>query len=426
MKETLVTLVTIMLLILPSQSISGTQKITFSENTKIQSNLQIIDILQQVDELILYEYLNGLLKFGPRYTETKNCSLAAEYIYNEFEKLGLYTYYENWKFIRYQDRNVVAMLNGTKSDAVFIICAHYDTVKKSPGANDNGAGVASMLTIAKILSNYSFNHTIKFIAFSGHEQGTFGSYANAKNAYKQNKNIIAAINLDMIGNVTKGDKTIVVSHTDRSEWMYHFFKEINQKYGKYIDLKVQPLFNYRADSQAFIDYGYDAVTLFQFEMLEYKYWHSPKDTIDKINFTYLSKVTKLVLAGIVEFAEKPIDVQVRIVTPYEGCIYFSEHFCLPLPGFNIWLSQVRGITYILKSAPVQINITTAEEISSVSFYIDDSLFARKNKPPYTVRIDKFTFPGFFTRFGKHRVKILVCTNNGKTASDEMDIFIIKL
>jgi hypothetical protein len=160
--------------------------------------------------------------------------------------------------------------------------------------------------------------------------------------------------------------------------------------------------------------------------LEYKYWHSPKDTIDKINFTYLSKVTKLVLAGIVEFAEKPIDVQVRIVTPYEGCIYFSEHFCLPLPGFNIWLSQVRGITYILKSAPVQINITTAEEISSVSFYIDDSLFARKNKPPYTVRIDKFTFPGFFTRFGKHRVKILVCTNNGKTASDEMDIFIIKL
>ena len=49
-----------------------------------------------------------------------------------------------------------------------------------------------------------------------------------------------------------------------------------------------------------------------------------EDTIEKINYNYLVKVIKLILATAIKIANKPIDVQVRIVTPYEGYIYLFD------------------------------------------------------------------------------------------------------
>ena len=128
-----------------------------------------------------------------------------------FTRWGLSVEFHNWTFDDFTDRNVVATLPGTdtSSNAIFIFCAHHDTVAISPGADDDGSGVAAVLATAKILSQYSFNYTIRFITFSGEEDGLYGSYMYAHNASQRGDNIVAVIDADMIGyaNTTEGGRT---------------------------------------------------------------------------------------------------------------------------------------------------------------------------------------------------------------------------
>ncbi|GAI52836.1 unnamed protein product, partial [marine sediment metagenome] len=109
------------------------------------------------------------------------------------------------------------------------------------------------LAIAKIMSHYSFNHTIRFIAFSGEEVGTYGSFTYARDAYGRCDNIVAVINADMIGyaNTTDGGKILRFSQSERSTWVAEFAKTICGKYMDLIDLFVELIPNHRgADHQS--------------------------------------------------------------------------------------------------------------------------------------------------------------------------------
>ena len=115
-----------------------------------------------------------------------------------------------WKYLTFISWNVEATLPGLNgnNEEIYIVSAHYDSVPSTPGADDNAAGVAAVLSAAKILSQYEFNQTIRFVCFSGEEQGLLGSEEYAKEAYNNNENLISTINLDMIGySETEEDKT---------------------------------------------------------------------------------------------------------------------------------------------------------------------------------------------------------------------------
>ena len=62
-------------------------------------NDDIVNILNQVNESLVSYYLEELVKFGPRYTGSESCSEAAEYLFDEFEKLDLDVYYDYYEFI---------------------------------------------------------------------------------------------------------------------------------------------------------------------------------------------------------------------------------------------------------------------------------------------------------------------------------------
>jgi len=152
----------------------------------------IIDIIEQVNETMYLGYLENITAFGPRVTGTTECYEAGDYIYSEFESMGLDVRFHNWNYEGYQDRNVEATLRGTNqtSDEIYIICAHFDSVPDSPGADDNGGGVAAVLSAANILSQYPFNHTVRFITFSGEEQWMLGSHEYVREAYDMKMTII--------------------------------------------------------------------------------------------------------------------------------------------------------------------------------------------------------------------------------------------
>jgi hypothetical protein len=393
------------------------------------NNVNITELINAVNESILQYYLEKFVSFGPKDTGSDNCKHAAEWIKQELEYLGLYTYYDDWKFIKAKDRNVIGLKNGTNpaSDAVIVICAHYDTIGNSPGANDDGSGVAAMLTIANITSNYFLNHTIRFTAVSGEEIGTFGSLADAQRAYKQDENIYAVLSMDMIGNTTStsAGQSIIMVAPERAEWITTYSEEVAEKYKDDIGISIQASPNYRSDHHSYIDYGYDAVGYVQSNPDQYHWMHKPEDTIDKINFSYLAKGTKLVLATAVELACKPIDVQIRIQTPYEGYIHLGKYPLLRLPGFNLVREGIRGMTYIIGKSPVKVNITTEEEIQYVVYVIDGDVWALIREPPYEWTIQATPY-SFFPIRGKHTLSVGVLTSSGKIVYDEMDIFVLRI
>lgn len=114
-----------------------------------------------------------------------------------------------------QHRNVMAVLPGldTSDHAVVIIESHLDsrcegvcdTLCKAQGIDDNGSGTALVIELARVMSKYSFNHTIVFAANIGEEQGLYGAEAFAD--YVQQNNIVvkAVLNNDIVGGVLCGN-----------------------------------------------------------------------------------------------------------------------------------------------------------------------------------------------------------------------------
>jgi len=417
----------IVVLILPFQSTIGLKHdIHKTDDSQIfaqNPDLDIVSMINQINYSILYGYLDKVVSFGIRHVESENVSKASGYINEEFQKLGLDSYIEKWEYPRYSCQNVVGTLNGTNpsSDAVFILTAHLDTIGDSVGANDDGSGVATLLTIANITSKFKFNHTIKFVIVSGEEIGTYGSFEYAKKAYNRNENIILNLNIDMIGNSTCGN--IIQAYTpERSHQFFYYTKEIEEIYENYIDMQTQLSSHDLADSNSFVDYGYDTITFSQPRMFDYPL-HSSQDTPEKITYPYFENVTKLILATTAELANKEIDVQVRFVTPKEGMIYIFNKPIHKLPGFNLHYLRIRAMTYLIGRSLARINITTNEEIISVMYKINgitDYNLVFFNAP-YDWKIQK---PGMtlFRLRGIHKIGVYVHTITGKTAYDEMDIY----
>jgi hypothetical protein len=109
--------------------------------------------------------------------------------------------------------NVIAWLPGKTPNRLVIIGGHYDSrttnvfdnTSDAPGGNDAGAQSAVVLELARMLAGHRFDATIVFIAFSGEEQGLFGSGSIAANLtrYFESPTVIAMLNTDIPG----GDNT---------------------------------------------------------------------------------------------------------------------------------------------------------------------------------------------------------------------------
>jgi len=267
----------------------------------------VISILEQVDESMFLSYEENLTANGPRVTGSAACVAAAEYMYNEFQNMGLAVRYHHWNNGGYSSDNVEATLNGTdeSSSDIYIICAHYDTVSSSIGADDDTSGTAAVLVAASIMSQYQYNHTIKFVAFSGEEEGLLGSEVYAQEAATQGWDIIGVLNCDMISYAITSDdgNNLVVYENTASQWLYTYTGDVNEEYADYIG----PLTLHAGGTSSGSDHyyfwqnGFSAIFYFEYEMTPY--YHGPDDTIDHINLTYAAKNIRLILATLAELAE---------------------------------------------------------------------------------------------------------------------------
>src|SRR6476661_3099955 len=115
--------------------------------------------------------------------------------------------------------NAMAILKGTDStdNRIYLISGHLDSrvtdvmnrTDQAPGANDDGSGVAAVMECARIMSKHRFPATIIFVAVSGEEQGLLGSGYLADKAKKENWNIDAMLNNDIVGSNNSNETNII-------------------------------------------------------------------------------------------------------------------------------------------------------------------------------------------------------------------------
>lgn len=269
-------------------------------------NPDLIELILQVDEATVLSYLEGLVSFGPRVTGTPACEDAADYIYDTFAGMDLEVRYDPWSYAGYSGDNVEATLPGEdpSSDEIYVVCGHYDSVTGSPGADDNASGTVAAIVAAQIMSQYAFNHTIRFVGFSGEEQGLLGSHEYVEEVFQNGDNIVAALNADMISYAeTDYDRTQVkIYHDTPSYWLVTFTDGVASDYYDYINLDIIPSGSSGgSDHASFWEFDYDAI--FYHEYHFNPYYHSPQDVIANIDLLYATRVCRLVLATLAELAE---------------------------------------------------------------------------------------------------------------------------
>ena len=268
-------------------------------------NSTIFEMIQKVNASTLENHVQTIQDFGPHPTGSKTLDKVGEYIYHKLVDMDLTVRYDEWRYKLRRGKNIEATLFGSgSSDGIVIVCAHYDSVFISPGADDDGSGVAAVLTMADIMCEYEFNSTVKFVLFSGEEQGLLGSHEYAKEAHKDEDHILGVVCLDGIGyaETIKEEHTIKNYADEHSDWIYDLSKNITVEYRDYVDLDIVRFPNERiSDHHSFYERGF-ATSYF----LEYSldpFYHTSEDTIDKMNMLYLTKVCRLALGTVAGMAE---------------------------------------------------------------------------------------------------------------------------
>lgn len=117
-------------------------------------------------------------------------------------------------------KNLIITKTGTVYPNIYvIICGHYDTIT-GPGVSDNGSGTSILLEAARILKDVPTEYSVKFIHFSGEEQGLIGSNHYVNNVVFNNNvrqlNLKVVFNIDQVGGKLSNPSNTIVCESDQS------------------------------------------------------------------------------------------------------------------------------------------------------------------------------------------------------------------
>ncbi|URD61014.1 M28 family peptidase [Sphingomonas sp. KRR8] len=320
----------------------------------------------QVSQQRIHDTVARLVAFGTRHTlssqtdKKRGIGAAVRWAEAELKKNGLQTL-QTCDTVTQPPRvptptrvcNAVGIQRGTeRPNDVVIITGHIDSRvtdvmnvnAEEPGANDDGSGTAAVLESARVLSKQKFPGTIVYAALSGEEQGLLGGKILADYAKAQGWNVIANLNNDIIGNSCGSDGVcndkVVRVFSEGPRWQGHeeLARQIRSLGGendapsrnlsRFLDRLAERLpgigldvmqvwrndrFGRGGDHTEFLNNGFPAVR-FSVAVENYDQQHQDLrtengkvygDTIDKMDFPYLTKVVKLNTAALAAIASAP-------------------------------------------------------------------------------------------------------------------------
>lgn len=248
---------------------------------------------------------------------------ATQFAYEFLAARGLAVSYHNWSECDIANRNVVGEKIGVELPGeIVLVTAHLDSTSEggvAPGADDDASGSVAVLTLAEILAPYQFQRTLRFVLFTGEEQGLCGSEVYARQAAGANVNIVAVYNMDMIA-WDSDSEPIVRLHTRTTNHpgyaadlaIANTFISVVEQYGlgEALTPIVAPDAVDQSDTFSFWDNGYAGILAIEDDddvTGDFNpYYHSTADRVSALNPTYFANFVKAgvgtaaLLAGLVQ------------------------------------------------------------------------------------------------------------------------------
>ncbi|MBD3334963.1 MAG: M20/M25/M40 family metallo-hydrolase [Candidatus Eisenbacteria bacterium] len=282
-----------------------------------------------VDTDTLMAVVQRLQDLGTRRSDLSGAREAEAILH---EKLRSYGYDDVWlmDYNTWSD-NVVARKTGTVlPDEVIVVGGHYDSISRdgaAPGADDNATGTAATLEAARLLAEGDFQRTIIFCGFSGEEQGLVGSEAFAAWAADQGMNIVAMINMDMLGYRASGDAIdLDLISRDMAQELVDYVQSAAPLYVPELPVVEGHLSGGDSDHSSFLRHGYQAVFFFEDSDRYSPYIHTAQDRIgislnDEAFFTLCVRAAVATVASLAEpftidIAHDALDADQDPLQPY--------------------------------------------------------------------------------------------------------------
>jgi hypothetical protein len=302
-----------------------TEPIEYKNDSKLppfQYTSEVEDIVASVDEEVFKGYIQDLEDFVTRNGSTDEYYDACLYVISKFEEYG-YTAELDEFYVYYYGKdcwNVVAEKPGAVNPGeIYLITGHLDSTAGepwtqeplAPGADDNASGSANVLEAARVMKDYDFENTVRFICFGAEEIGLYGSEHYAENAYEKGENIQGVVNLDMIIYAPQGYETLWVAYNSTSQDLAEYYETSAATYVPELDVDIEyaPGMVY-SDHAPFWDYGYAAILGIEEAIFDdHPYYHTTDDLLAHY-LEYFPFGTNVAKASIATLAS--------LAVPYEG------------------------------------------------------------------------------------------------------------
>jgi hypothetical protein len=283
------------------------------------------------------EYLASQ-ELGGRYPATIGDTLASDFIVGELRSLKLKPivkgkkkkgYFHDFTYGKTEKRtthNIIAVLPGTDKrlrNEYIVVGSHYDhlglggegsgsrrpdTIAVHPGADDNASGDAVVLQLAKHFKKVRSPRSIIFAFFGAEEQGLVGSkffleWMNKEDEKRINlpankKNIVAMVNLDMVGRMR--DNAMSVSGTGTSSGFKAIVENIAEQTGLHVTCIADGYGP--SDHASFVAAEIPVLFLTTGGHMEY---HTPGDVPSTLNYDGMQQTLEYTQELITRLAEMP-------------------------------------------------------------------------------------------------------------------------
>jgi carboxypeptidase Q len=202
-------------------------------------------------------------------------------------------------------RNIVGEIPGSDyPEQVVVLGAHLDSWDLGTGAVDDGFGVAAVLGSAKAILSAGIKpkRTIRFILFTGEEQGLLGSRAYLKQHQAEVRNFVCAVVLDWgSGPITRFP---LAGHDEFAAPMQELFRSSKAL----ASVTTSPGYLTFTDAYSFTLAGIPGIAPLQDSPNYTMVGHSAADTLDKVNESTLNQDTAMMASMAIWIADYPIRI----------------------------------------------------------------------------------------------------------------------
>lgn len=240
-----------------------------------------------------------------------------DYLHESLQQAGYEVTEQTYSVAGHEVKNLdVSLVGSDAADGVVIVGAHYDSVARTVGADDNATGVAATLALARLLRGSKFRRTVRFVFFVNEEPPYFqtdamGSLAYARQLKHDRVPVHAMISLEMLGFYSdapgsqkyppvlgllypsRGDFIGFVGNPESRDLLRRCIRRFRESTNFPSEGVAAPA-NWPgigwSDHWSFWQEQYPAIMVTDTAIFRNPYYHTPRDTADRLDFAKMARV----------------------------------------------------------------------------------------------------------------------------------------